>query len=68
MKILRKSEVCARTGLSDTTLWRRERDGTFPKRAQLGPQAVGWFEDEIDEWLRTRKRGIPSAPLNVATR
>ena len=47
-RILRKKEVRRRTGYSDTTIWRRERQGTFPARVQLSEHSVGWYEDEID--------------------
>ena len=36
------------------TLWRGVRAGTFP--AELGPNSIGWFEDEIDAWLASRPR------------
>lgn len=61
MKILRPSEVCARTGLSNTTIWRKERAGKFPKRVQLGPGAVGWLENEVDAWIAALQRGPISA-------
>ena len=35
-------------------LWRLERNGLFPKRVQLGPNAVAWLESEIDEWINAR--------------
>ncbi len=50
-RMLRLPKVVERTGLSQTTLWRRERAGEFPKRRRLGPNAVGWMESEVDEWL-----------------
>jgi prophage regulatory protein len=28
--------------------------GTFPKRISLGGRAVGWLENEIQEWLQQR--------------
>lgn len=56
-RMLRLPEVVERTGLSQTTLWRRERDGEFPKRRRLGPNAVGWMESEVNEWFR----GLPVA-------
>ena len=33
--ILRKREVCRRTGLSYVTIWKRERAGRFPQRVRL---------------------------------
>lgn len=50
-RILRKPELIARLGLSDATIWRRERKGDFPKRISLGGKAVGWIESEVDAWL-----------------
>ena len=62
-KILRKPEVRARTGLSDTTIWRLERDGDFPQRLRLTDAgAVGWREAEVDAWARERIRGSGKRP------
>ena len=55
-KILRPNAVSEKVGLSKTTIWRRERDGDFPRRLQLGGKAVGWHESEVDEWIETRAR------------
>ena len=52
-RILRIPDVVERTGLSQTTIWRRERDGEFPRRRRLGENSVGWLESEVDEWLRS---------------
>ena len=52
-RMLRLPKVVERTGLSTTTLWRRERAGLFPKRRRLGPNSVGWMESEVNEWLRS---------------
>lgn len=57
MKILRTDEVVRRTGLSRTTLWRRERQGEFPARRRIGENSVGWLESEIDRWIQ----GLPQA-------
>jgi prophage regulatory protein len=56
-KIIRRRVVRERTGYSDTQRWRMEKKGTFPARVQLSETAVGWYEDEIDEWIRNRVRG-----------
>jgi len=59
-KIIRRSEVCRRTGYVYTSIWRLEREGKFPARVQLNPGAtngaVGWYEDEVDEWIHNRIR------------
>jgi len=37
---------------SRVTLWRKERDGIFPKRVYYGPARFGYIESEIDAYLR----------------
>ena len=56
MKILREPEVREVTGLSRATLWRKEREGTFPRRVKLGANSVGWHSDEISEWIANLPR------------
>lgn len=53
-RVIRKPELMARIGLSDASIWRMERRGTFPKRIQLGGNSVGWLQSEIDQWLQDR--------------
>ena len=55
--IVRRAETIRRTGLSQSTLERYERQGIFPRRIQLGPRAVGWRESEINKWITDRVRG-----------
>ena len=51
-RILRLPEVKDSTGLSRSTIYFRISEGTFPKQISLGGCAVGWLENEIQEWLR----------------
>jgi len=53
-RFLRLKEVVARTGLSEMTIWRRQKAGTFPGRVKLGPNAIGFPESEIDAWCAAR--------------
>ncbi len=59
--VLRFAQVRERTGLSRATVYRRMRKGTFPAAIDLGDEDVrlGWFEQEIDEWVDARPRRIP---------
>ena len=50
-KILRFQEVTELTGLSRSTIWRKEREGKFPTRKQLGLNSVGWLESDIQRWV-----------------
>ena len=54
MRILRINEVAKRIGLSRTTIWRLERSQQFPPRRKLAPNAVGWLDNEIEEWICSR--------------
>jgi len=52
--VVRLPEVLEITGLSRTTIWRRERDGSFPSPIRLGGErtrAVGWREQDIYDWI-----------------
>lgn len=61
-KILRRQAVTDRTSESPSTQDRKEKRGEFPKRVQLGPNSVGWYEDEIDDYLNSLPRGGPEPP------
>ncbi len=50
-----------RVGKTRITIWRDVKAGTFPAPIELGPNSVGWFEDEIDEFLASRPRRTYSA-------
>jgi prophage regulatory protein len=65
--ILRRAAVLQRTGLSLATLWRYERDGKFPQRFAIDDagRMVGWYEDEVDQWVHDRVRGGGARPKNA---
>lgn len=54
LRLLRLPEVEAATGLSGTTIWRREREGGFPRRRRISGNVVGWRSDEIEAWIEGR--------------
>lgn len=53
-KILRLPAVIERTGLSRTTIYRLTEHG-FPKPIKIGPNAVGWLEEDVSAYLMARK-------------
>jgi prophage regulatory protein len=55
-RLLRSPEVEDRTQRSRVQCWRDIKAGKFPAPVELGPNSVGWFEDEIEAWLATRPR------------
>ena len=55
-RIVRLKEVAEITGLSNSTIRRRIKDGSFPAGFKLGPRARGWRLSEIEEWMRNLPR------------
>jgi prophage regulatory protein len=53
-RILRLREVCALTGLRRSFIYQLQADGRFPQRIKLGARAVGWLEDEVQQWVGDR--------------
>ena len=51
-RVLRITQVQARTGLSRSSIYVRVANGTFPKPIRLGARAIGWIESEVDAWIR----------------
>jgi len=49
--ILRLPAVKARTGLSRSTIYLKISKDEFPKPISLGERAVGWVEEDINNWL-----------------
>jgi predicted DNA-binding transcriptional regulator AlpA len=43
------------TGLSRTTVWRRQKAGDFPAPVVISPGRVGWRESEIAAWASSRR-------------
>lgn len=62
MIILRCKDVLALLKLSRATIYdklnpnSRRYDVRFPKPIRLGPKAVGWYEHELEQYLRDCQR------------
>lgn len=52
--ILRLPEVKSRTGLSRSSIYLRIKNKSFPNQISLGGRAVGWLEEDINDWLRQK--------------
>ena len=63
-RFIRLNEVMSRTGYGRTSIYRKMKDGSFPKSLKLGgppkdpsifdSRAVAWIEDEVDHWMESR--------------
>lgn len=50
-RIIRLQELKNLTGLSTTTIWRKEKENSFPKRRKISKRAVGWMQNEVVQWM-----------------
>lgn len=41
-------------GFSYFTIYKLEREGTFPQRVQLSERRVGWLYSEVLDWVTSR--------------
>lgn len=65
-RILRPNELAHKLGVSRVTLWRWERQGLLPAKAQIGPNTVGWLESEIDAWWSQKIGGSSTTAAEVS--
>jgi predicted DNA-binding transcriptional regulator AlpA len=42
-------------------MWRDVRAGKFPAPIELGPNSIGFYTDELDQWIETRPRRLYGA-------
>lgn len=55
LKLLRKPAVLERTGMSDSTLYRKMTEGLFPRPVKLaGTRLVAWRSDDIARWIESQ--------------
>jgi prophage regulatory protein len=71
LEFLRLPEVCMRTGLSRSAIYRNAATESFPRPVKLGERASAWVAAEIEQWIQSRieardfrpcSRGSHSAP------
>lgn len=51
-RMIRELECRAMTTLSNSTRWRMEQEGKFPKRIKIGPSAVAYRLSEVQAWVK----------------
>lgn len=49
---IRRNQLKQITGLSQSTIWRLESEGKFPKRRKIGIGCVGWLYSEVQSFLQ----------------
>jgi len=66
LRIEKRKQVEARTGLSRSAIYQKVAEGTFPKPIRLSAQSVGWLSHEIDDWIEQRIRASRLVDKEVA--
>lgn len=56
-RILRMRDNCLKVGLGQSSIYDLVSRGLFPKPFPIVPggRAVGWLEEDIDQWIVERK-------------
>lgn len=54
MKLLSKRQVREKVLYSYAHIDRLEAAGLFPKRLRLGQCRVGWLEQEVEDWIKSK--------------
>jgi len=55
--LIRNHEVRSRVGFSNTTLYEKIKQGTFPRPIKIGDRMVAWNSEEIDSWISKQIAG-----------
>jgi len=48
---IRLKTVLSRTGLSQSTIYRKIVEGTFPAQLKISANGTGWHESDINRWF-----------------
>ncbi len=57
--LISTSQVKLQTGLSNTSLWRKAKQGKFPAPVYLGSKKM-WYQCQINKWLEENLTTEPS--------
>jgi len=57
VRVVRHKQVCQKIQISSAKLFDMVASGIFPKPFQIVPggRAVGWIEQDVDQWILDRK-------------
>jgi len=53
-RFLRIDDVIASTGLSRATIYRMVANNDFPAQHPLTKRCIGWWQSDVDTWLKAR--------------
>lgn len=50
-RFLRKKDVIEITGLSASTIYRKENEGLFPPRIKISDRRIAWRLSDVNDWM-----------------
>jgi prophage regulatory protein len=53
--LLRRKEVTGLLGISNSSLYQRIAEGTFPAQVRIGPRAVRWRYEDVIAWRNAQR-------------
>jgi predicted DNA-binding transcriptional regulator AlpA len=54
-RMLDEAQILALVPFGRTTLWRKEKDGSFPPSSYISPNRHAWFESDVVDWQNSIK-------------
>lgn len=63
-RIIRLAEAKNLSGLSRSSIYALMNEGKFPQKVSIGSRAIGWVENEIQDWIEERVSTRPSKGVN----
>lgn len=54
LRLIRRKEVQAKTGMGASSIYAEMAKGNFPKAIPLSARRVCWLESEVDAWITER--------------
>ena len=64
VRLIRRKEVQAKTGLGASSIYAMMKNGEFPQCLNLSERRVAWIESDVDQWINER---IASHKAAIAT-
>jgi prophage regulatory protein len=49
-RLLSPKDVERQTSLSRTTLWRKVKEGSFPKPLKISANRIAWSSSDLEQW------------------
>lgn len=59
--ILKINEVSKKCSLSRATIYKKIKEGGFPKQIKLSERSSGWLESEVNDWIISKVKSRDQA-------